>query len=80
MDAEQAEVDAEQAEALVLDILKADLRRELDRRVLAHRQAVVAAVESWWRKYRVTLRDIEGERDAAKARLDGFLGELGYVG
>ncbi len=76
----QAEVDAEQAEALVLDILKADLRRELDRRVVAHRQAVVAAVESWWSKYRVTLRTIEGERDAAKARLDGFLGELGYVG
>jgi len=80
LEAAQAEVDAEQAEALVLDILKADLRRELDRRVVAHRQAVVAAVESWWGKYRVTLRDIEGERDAAKAVLDGFLGELGYVG
>jgi type I restriction enzyme M protein len=80
LEAAQAEVDAEQAEALVLDILKADLLRELDRRVVAHRQAVVTAVESWWSKYRVTLRDIEGERDTAKARLDGFLGELGYVG
>ena len=80
LEAAQAEVDAAQAEALVLDILKADLGRELDRRVVAHRQAVVAAVEVWWSKYRVTLRAIEGERDAAKARLDGFLGELGYVG
>ena len=79
LEAAQAGVDAAQAEALVLDILKADLRRELDRRVVAHRQAVVAAVEVWWSKYRVTLRDIEGERDAAKARLYGFLGELGYV-
>jgi hypothetical protein len=58
----------------------ADLRRELDRRVAAHRQAVVSAVEGWWGKYRVTLRAIEGERDAAKGRLDGFLRELGYVG
>lgn len=75
----QAKVDAEQAETLVLDILKADLRRELDRGVAAHRQAVVAAVEGWWSRYHVTLREIEGERDAAKARLDGFLTELGYA-
>ena len=80
LEAAQGEVDGEQAEALVLDILKADLRRELDRRVVAHRQAVVAAVEGWWSKYRVTLRTIEGERDAAKGRLDGFLKELGYAG
>jgi type I restriction enzyme M protein len=80
LEAAQDEVDGDEAEALVLDILKADLRRELDRRVVAHRQAVVAAVEGWWRKYRVTLRAIEGERDAAKGRLDGFLKELGYVG
>jgi type I restriction enzyme M protein len=75
----QAGLDAEQAEALVLGILKGDLRRELDRRVAAHRQAVVSVVEGWWSKYRVTLRAIEGERDAAKGRLDGFLKELGYA-
>ncbi|UHD15738.1 type I restriction-modification system subunit M [Thiocapsa bogorovii] len=75
----QAGLTAEQARALVLGILKADLRRELDRRVAAHRQAVVSAVEGWWAKYRVTLRDIERERNTAKGRLDGFLQELGYV-
>jgi type I restriction enzyme M protein len=46
----------------------------------AHRQKAVAAVENEWDKYRVTLRHIDGERDAAKARLDGFLEELGYGG
>ena len=56
-----------------------DLVAELGRRVVTHRQAVVAAVENWWSKYRVTLRDIEGSRDGAKRRLDGFLRELGYV-
>ena len=56
-----------------------DLERELERRVVAHRQSVISVVESWWRKYRVTLRDVEGERDEAKGRLDGFLEELGYA-
>jgi len=75
----QARLDFQQAQALVLGIVKGDLQRELDRRVTAHRQAVVEAVENWWGKYRVTLRDIEDERDTAKERLDGFLTALGYV-
>ncbi len=72
------ELDEAQAQTLVLGIFQADLQRELDRKVTAHRQAVVTAVENWWDKYQVTLQVIEGERDDAKARLDGFLKELGY--
>ena len=75
----QAGLTTDQARTLVLNILKADLRQELDRRVAAHRQAVVSAFENWWSKYRVTLRDIESERDAAKGRLDEYLEELGYA-
>jgi len=70
----------DEARELVLGLLSGDLRAVLDRSVTAHRQAIIAVVENWWDKYRVTLRDIEGERDAAKARLDGFLKELGYGG
>ena len=44
-----------------------------------HRQQVVTAVENWWNTYRVTLRDIERDRDTAKVRLNGFLKELGYA-
>ncbi|MGM0575155.1 MAG: N-6 DNA methylase [Myxococcota bacterium] len=69
----------EQARPLMLGILQDDLSQELARRVAAHRQAVVEAVENWWDKYRITLRDLEAERDAVKGRLDGFLEELGYV-
>jgi type I restriction enzyme M protein len=76
----QEQLDGEMAQKLVLGILRGDLERELDRRVAAHRQAVVSVVDSWWTKYRVTLRDVEGERDDAKGRLDGFLTELGYDG
>jgi type I restriction enzyme M protein len=75
----QAELSSEQAEALVLAILRDDLQQELDRRVAVHRQKLVGVVESWWAKYRVTLRVVETERDAAKGRLDVFLEELGYV-
>jgi len=69
----------DEVSGLVLRILKAELRKELDRYVTAHRQRVVAAVENWWDKYRVTVRDIEKERDAAKDQLAAYLDELGYV-
>jgi type I restriction enzyme M protein len=72
------ELSADQAQVLVLDILKADLEQQVNRAVTEHRQAVIASVENWWGKYRVTLQDIEGDRDEAKAELDGFLKELGY--
>jgi len=75
----QAELSPEQAKELVLAILRDDLHHELQRRVAAHRQELVGVVESWWEKYRVTLREIEGERDMAKGLLDRFLEELGYV-
>ncbi len=79
LQAAQEDIDEQTARTVVLDLLKSDLHRELARRVNAHRQAVVATVENWWDKYRVTLRDIEGERDDAKSTLDGFLKELGYA-
>lgn len=75
----QAELSPEKTEALVRATLRDELQRELERRVAAHREQVVAVVESWWEKYRVTLMEIEGERDAAKGLLDRFLEELGYV-
>jgi type I restriction enzyme M protein len=75
----QQRLSEDEARVLVLDLLRGDLRQEVERKVGAHRQAVLAAVECWWDKYRVTLRDIEGERDEAKERLDGFLKELGYA-
>lgn len=75
----QADLSSDDARNLVLGILKADLESEMTQAVTAHRQAVIAVVENWWDKYRVTLRDIEYERDRAKTQLDGFLEGLGYA-
>lgn len=69
----------DECQKLVLGIFKEGIKGELDRYVTAHRQQVIATVEIWWDKYRVTLVDIEKERDAAATRLGDFLRGLGYV-
>ena len=44
----------------------------------ADQRACLGAIENLWRKYAVTAKQIEAERDAAAAALQGFLVELGY--
>ena len=67
------------AQDLVIDLLRADLKATLDVAVVEHRQAIVAGAESWWDKYRITLRDVESDRDSANAELAEYLRNLGYV-
>ena len=64
---------------LVLDILNEKLAAHLESYVTAHRQEVIAAVENWWDKYRVTLWDIEGNRETEKERFEEALKHLKYV-
>jgi len=70
---------AEQAGELLLTILHHDMLAIVERYVATQRKAVVAAFENWWDKYRVTLTEIERERDAAATALRGFLRGLGYA-
>lgn len=74
-----ARLDAATEEELVLRIFKADLQARLDREIAAGRRALVDRFRTWADKYAVTLRDLEAQRDAAAARLEGFLKELGYA-
>jgi type I restriction enzyme M protein len=67
------------AAALLLAILRNDMQVILERYIRAQRQQVVAAFENWWDKYRVTLTDIERERETASNELMAFLGSLGYA-
>ena len=69
----------QQADDLLLTILHNDMKSIVERYVSAQRKQVVAAFENWWDKYRVTLTDGEGKRDAAAKELQGFLKGLGYV-
>ncbi len=70
---------AEQAAELLLTILHNDMRAIVERYIAAQRKAIVAAFENWWDKYRVTLTEIEGKRDAAAKALQCFLKGLQYV-
>jgi type I restriction enzyme M protein len=79
LSAKRAALTDEECQGLVLAIFKDGLTAELERYVTAHRQQVIVAVENWWDKYRVTLQDIESERDAASQRLSEFLHSLGYT-
>lgn len=67
------------AAKLLLEILHKDMCTIIDRALTGRRQAVIAAFECWWDKYRVTLTTIEQERDAATAGLKRYLKGLRYV-
>ncbi len=79
LSAKRAVLTDEDCQGLVLAIFKDGLTAELERYVTAHRQQVIVEVENWWDKYRVTLQDIEAQRDAASQRLSEFLHSLGYT-
>ncbi|AJY28973.1 N-6 DNA Methylase family protein [Burkholderia thailandensis 34] len=68
-----------QAADLLLTILHNDMRAIVERYIAAQRKEIIAAFENWWDKYRVTLTEIEGKRDAAAQALQGFLKGLRYV-
>jgi type I restriction enzyme M protein len=70
---------SEAAAELLLTILHDDMRAIVERYVAAQRKKIVAAFENWWDKYRVTLTEIEGKRDAAAEALHEFLKGLAYV-
>ena len=69
----------EKATELLLTILHDDMRAIVERYIVAQRKTIVAAFENWWDKYRVTLTEIEGKRDAAESALRAYLKDLRYV-
>lgn len=72
-------LDESAAAELLLTILHDDMQTIVERYVTQHRQQVVAAFENWWDKYKVTLTEIERERDAAAKQLQDYLKGLRYV-
>jgi type I restriction enzyme M protein len=68
----------EQAETLLVAILREHLASAMDRRVAAHRRELTDRYTSWHEKYAVTVRDLEDERRQASLQLDRYLEELGY--
>ncbi|SFH23762.1 type I restriction enzyme M protein [Nitrosospira sp. Nsp14] len=69
----------EAATELLLSILHNDMQTIVESYVTAQRKQIAAAFENWWDKYRVTLTEIEGKRDAATQALQRVLKGLRYV-
>ena len=64
---------------LLLTILHDDMKRIVERYITYQRQQIVKAFENWWEKYKVTLTEIEHDRDQAAKQLQAFLKGLNYV-
>ncbi|MDT0310306.1 N-6 DNA methylase [Streptomyces sp. DSM 44917] len=64
---------------VVLALLRDDLSKKLDGHAAGRRRELAEAYRVWEDKYAVSLRDIRSAREKAAARLEEFLGELGYA-
>ena len=72
-------ISADEARVIIIERLGKVLFASYQHYLRADQRACVAAIENLWRKYAVTARQIEGQRDAAADQLQTFLVELGYV-
>lgn len=75
----RAALSKDECRGLVLDILREKLEGHLDSYVAGHRQLVIAAVENWWDKYRITLAEIENKREKATSRMNKYFEKMRYV-
>ena len=72
-------ISADEARVIIVERLGQVLFASYQHYLRADQRACVAAVENLWRKYAVTAKQIEAQRDAAADQLQGFLVELGYA-
>ncbi len=68
----------DEARVIIIQRLGQVLFANFQHYLRADQRACVAAIENLWRKYAVTAKQIEAERDAAAVQLQKFLVELGY--
>ena len=61
--------------AKLYDIALAELERYLN----AEKRSLVLGVENLWDKYAVSSRELEDDSNTTRAKLERFLGDLGYV-
>lgn len=76
--AAREKIDRDEARRVIIDRLHRLLVQTYEGYLRTDQRACLAALENLHGKYAVTAREIEARRDAAAARLKGFLGELGY--
>ena len=78
VEAARCKIGRDEARRVILERLHRLLTQVFESYLRADERACLAALENLHGKYAVTLKEIEGQRDAAAAKLEGFLRELGY--
>lgn len=76
--AARAKINGDEAKRVILERLHTVLVSTYKGYLRADQRSCVAALENLHAKYAVTARDIEAQRDAVAAKLNGFLKELRY--
>ena len=71
-------ISADEARVIIIQRLGQVLMSNFQHYLRADQRACVAAIENLWRKYAVTAKQIEAQRDVAAEQLQAFLTELGY--
>ncbi|MFO1228560.1 N-6 DNA methylase [Roseateles sp.] len=79
LDAAVGALDESASARLLLAVMRADMLILLEGHVRNQRRSIVDALGTFWDKYRVTLKEIESDRDAAAKLLRSFVQELGYA-
>ncbi len=64
---------------LVINQLKLDAMSIANRYLSEKKQTIIKTLENLWDKYRVSLSEIESERDEATSEIKTYLSELGYL-
>ena len=72
-------ISADEARVIIIQRLGQVLVASFRHYLRADQRACVGSIENLWRKYAVTAKQIEAQRDAAAEQLQKFLAELGYV-
>lgn len=71
-------ISADEARVIIIQRLGQVLMASFQHYLRADQRGCVAAIENLWRKYAVTAKQIEAQRDTAAEALQAFLVELGY--
>ena len=72
-------ISPDEARIIIVERLGKVLMASYQHYLRADQRACVATIENLWRKYAVTAKQIEAQRDAAAGELQRFLVELGYA-
>jgi type I restriction enzyme M protein len=72
------QLNASAEEAMVRQILKADLKKRLDTEFAVGPRALADRYRTWADKYAIPLIDLEARRSVAEARFSAYLKDLGY--